>query len=259
MDPIESFIRSNKKFSLNALINAHSRLSVLQLSKGGMVFEDVMQSLSMSGLELSVAELNAHAALVFESVLISHPGQKTLQMNRDVIANDTNFIRHILSVIYQRCGGQEFSAVEEFNMEAFMFLKGNHYKNGSTSSDNTDTQFNRGTYGVQSSNSIYGNNQQSYSIQQPSYQHNSKQRFNHGNDGVIKKYNRNMVDMEPELVDDYRSPMSRIEFEKSEPIVRLLAQVRKVGMDILFPQSTHDKVNFFFVQIHFHCYMLMRN
>jgi hypothetical protein len=34
----------------------------------------------------------------------------------------------------------------------------------------------------------------------------------------------------------------RNEFEKAEPFVRLLAHVRKLGMDILFPQSTHDKV-----------------
>ncbi len=94
MDPIESFIRSNKKFSLHALINAHSRLSVLQLSKGGMMFDDVMQSLSMSGQELSPAEINAHGALLFESVLIPSPGQK-LQLNRDVIANDSSCIRHI--------------------------------------------------------------------------------------------------------------------------------------------------------------------
>lgn len=33
-----------------------------------------------------------------------------------------------------------------------------------------------------------------------------------------------------------------IEIEKSEPIVRLLAHVRKGGMDILFPQISHDKM-----------------
>jgi hypothetical protein len=53
---------------------------------------------------------------------------------------------------------------------------------------------------------------------------------------------RNNLEADQIMDGDYRSPLSRIEFEKSEPIVRLLAQVRKVGMDILFPQSTHDKV-----------------
>jgi hypothetical protein len=37
-------------------------------------------------------------------------------------------------------------------------------------------------------------------------------------------------------------PMDGVEIEKSEPIVRLLAHIRKGGMDILFPQISHDKV-----------------
>jgi len=39
------------------------------------------------------------------------------------------------------------------------------------------------------------------------------------------------------------SPEGMIDIEKSEPIVRLLAHVRKGGMDILFPQISHDKVS----------------
>ncbi len=42
--------------------------------------------------------------------------------------------------------------------------------------------------------------------------------------------------------EEHKYAPARVEFERAEPIVRLLAQVRKVGMDILFPQSTHDKV-----------------
>lgn len=45
--------------------------------------------------------------------------------------------------------------------------------------------------------------------------------------------------------DEFRSPLQLIEFEKSEPIVRFLAQARKIGMDVIFPQSTHDKVRLF--------------
>ncbi len=228
MDPIESFIRSNKKFSLHALINAHSRLSVLQLSKGGMMFDDVMQSLSMSGQELSPAELNAHGALLFESVLIPSPGQK-LQLNRDVIANDSSFIRHILNTIYQRCGGQEYPAVEEFNMEAFMFLKGNY--SNMNSSDSLSNQH----------RSSFNTHAQPHNVQS-NYQSNQK-RYTPGSESLFKKFPPSEVNDTAEF-DDYRSPLSRIEFEKSEPIVRLLAQVRKVGMDILFPQSTHDKVCF---------------
>ena len=34
-----------------------------------------------------------------------------------------------------------------------------------------------------------------------------------------------------------------MDIEKSEPIVRLLADIRNDGMDILFPQTSHDKVS----------------
>jgi hypothetical protein len=34
-----------------------------------------------------------------------------------------------------------------------------------------------------------------------------------------------------------------LEIEKNEPIIRLLAHIRKAGMDILFPQIIHDKVS----------------
>jgi hypothetical protein len=50
------------------------------------------------------------------------------------------------------------------------------------------------------------------------------------------------VDISAGKGDDGKSPLQFIDYEKSEPIVRFLAQVRKLGMDILFPQSTHDKV-----------------
>ena len=35
------------------------------------------------------------------------------------------------------------------------------------------------------------------------------------------------------------------EIERNEPIIRLLAHIRKAGMDILFPQMIHDKVSSF--------------
>lgn len=53
------------------------------------------------------------------------------------------------------------------------------------------------------------------------------------------------ADMSSSKGDDGKSPLQFIDYEKSEPIVRFLAQVRKLGMDILFPQSTHDKVKLY--------------
>ena len=231
MDPIESFIKSNRKFSLHLLVNAHSRLSVIQLSKGSVSYEDILQSLCLSGQEIPNAELTAHAAAIYEGVLspvINAKNQVTLQMNRDIIANDSNFIKSILNVMYSRCGNSEFPNVEEFKMEALMFLKGSF------------SQFPRPEM-------LENNIPRNDFAFRPSFSSN-KPRFSHEN-VLMKKPTNNIrgmmmpeVGMEPPM-EDHRSPLNRIEFEKSEPIVRLLAQVRKVGMDILFPQSTHDKVS----------------
>lgn len=59
-----------------------------------------------------------------------------------------------------------------------------------------------------------------------------------------------------EQVEIAQQPNYPVDIEKSEPIVRFLAQVRKMGMDVLFPQSAHDKVNkLFFTPINTLIYM----
>ena len=241
MDPIESFIKSNRKFSLNLLVNAHSRLSVIQLSKGSVSYEDILQSLCLSGQEIPNADLAAHAAVIYEGVLspaINAKNQVTLQMNRDIIANDNNFIKSIMNVMYSRCGNTEYPTVEEFKLEALMFLKGNNFP-----------QFSRPNADLIEPNLPPSRNDFTF---RPSFSAN-KPRFSTQENLLMKKppvnSNNNIRGMMPSdgidvPMDDHRSPLNRIEFEKSEPIVRLLAQVRKVGMDILFPQSTHDKVSF---------------
>lgn len=40
-----------------------------------------------------------------------------------------------------------------------------------------------------------------------------------------------------------------VDIEKCPPMVKFLAQVRKSGMDILFPQVAHDKVGLLLVLI----------
>lgn len=47
-----------------------------------------------------------------------------------------------------------------------------------------------------------------------------------------------------EEAEDFRIALERIKIQKQESIGRLLAQFRKFGMEILFPQIVYDKVNF---------------
>jgi hypothetical protein len=47
----------------------------------------------------------------------------------------------------------------------------------------------------------------------------------------------------PQILNAPNFIQAGIEFEKLDPIVRFLAQIRKYGMDVLYPQIIHDKVS----------------
>lgn len=191
MDPVESFIKLHRRFSLAALVNTHARLSSLQHAKGSILYEDILQSLTYVMRDMNAQELNAHAALLYEACLcpiVNAKSQMTLQMKPELIENEHGFIKNLLYVMYSRTGGLESPSVEEFKSEAIVFLK-------------------------------------SCPPPPPPPQYPSRVVADLAAIGIVQ----------PPL-------QGRIEFEKSEPIIRLLAQLRKVGMDILFPQSVHDKI-----------------
>lgn len=319
MDPIEAFIKGNNKFSLPALIYSHSRLSILQISKASISYEDILQSLTLSERDMSSTDLNAHAALIYEAVLspvVTNKNVMALQMNRDIVANDINFIKSVVYVMYSRSGGVDCPCVEEFKLEAMSFLKSSNSTAPVSSSIGLDpaasvvttlaaqaaaaassgikvsldpspiqiptlsmaatvsasigSAASLITSGVDSL-SITGSSNTTMKIDNaPSVINVAKSSSNVPYNNVIEMYRgyipspttdgvQNRIatqDLFPKKVmhaivqsealnyDDARSPLHRIEFEKSEPIVRLLAQVRKVGMDILFPQSVHDKARY---------------
>ena len=268
---IQEYIKNNNKFILNILINAHTRLSYIQLQKGYVTQEDIHNSLqsdeallsspsssqslpkatatstsmiSSSDIILNVNDSNAHAALLVESTLIplfTLSGQIQLQMNRDIINNNNNFILSMINIIYMKCENIHYPLMDEFCNEANAFLQS--------------------TIGISSSSSMSVLSPQpltSHSqllIQQHHHHHNSnryhtiKQHHNnHHNYQQLRYHDKEKRDHHHQQQqlnnssDDNSKPNYRIEFEKSEPIIRLLAQVRKVGMDILFPQQVHDKV-----------------
>lgn len=233
MDPIESFIQSNRKFSISLLMNSHARLSILQMNKGGLTFEDILQSLYVQGQTMNTIELNSHAMLILGILVpaLTTKGQIKLQMQREIVGNDSGFIKSILNLIYLKCGNVEYPFVEEFKMDAIAFLKYKQNLNrfnqfGGNLAGSFEGGWHDGSHGMiqrpMDGNSIMANGGQRKSA-------------------AVSKIHSVLVP-DSDLPDDHKPSASRIELEKSEPIVRLLAQVRKVGMDVLFPQSTHDKV-----------------
>jgi len=266
MDPIELFIKNKQKFSLTLLTTAHSRLSVLQLQKGCVTQEDTQQSLrsQLIGQQMTVADISAHAGLLFESIIspsLSATGQIKLTVHKDIIGNDEKFIGAILGVVTSKCGGVEYPWVEEFKQESLAYLsrliEAAKPMTEEAAPERPDVytppefSFERTAAPAKVSHLLPSPSSSVPSVPSPPVpqltqlspaqvqgQAAPPQAGNNPNNssnaaGMVVEYDG------PE---EHKYAPARVEFERAEPIVRLLAQVRKVGMDILFPQSTHDKV-----------------
>ena len=206
----------------------------------------------MQSVGIASIDLNAYAAIVIEgafSKVVNAKGQIHLQMHRDLIGNDSQFVKYILQFLLSKAPGKEYHTIEDFRGEAIAYLQQkSKYPQQSVAdpkygSNSPDSNFHHGTR-------VYGHDYNSATVSK-GYYSNSVSHSSSGNNGtniggisnsVGRKFSSRSVSVliDPDLPDGKTSP--RIDYEKSDPIVRLLAQVRKVGMDILFPQSTHDKV-----------------
>lgn len=217
MDPIEYFIKSHNKFRTDLLLSAHSNLSSLQLVKGWIGYDDVQQSLYLTVQNQNILneEIEAHLALIIEGSLIpavTAKGEIKLQMTRELVGNEYLFLKGLFNVISGKCEINEYPSVEEFRREIAVHSNSRFNKLSRHQIDDQDMRM--------------GADMSMHSMRKP-----SKVAHHHG-----------MPIVDTDLPSDTKGASSRIDYEKSEPIVRLLAQVRKVGMDILFPQSTHDKI-----------------
>jgi len=167
-------------------------------------------------------------------------GQLRVLMQRDFVSNDVQFVNFITKQLTSKFGDKKYPSLEEFKQDVQVYLFKRQKQIKYSSSDNRFEVLNtteasafsnttRIPYEFSSSNSLAAT---------PVVITNATGlNFSSGRKHTTTK--QSITDSD--LPDDRKSS-NRIDYEKSEPIVRLLAQVRKVGMDILFPQSTHDKV-----------------
>jgi hypothetical protein len=246
-DAVSAFIKSKQKFSLSHLVGAHCRMCVLQLKNGCVTYDDALQSIrSQLGRQFNVAELNAHAGLMVESVVspsISASGQIKLQVNKDVIGDDDTFISCLLAVLQRRCAGAEYAQVEEFRREAISYLRRLGEVRSSSTEPSTLTSVESNSDGA-----LFETAQALRPVRVPAVSPiptvtaASALAVAHATQPFAAPTPQT-VTADHDATEDQRFPPSRKEIERAEPIVRLLAQVRKVGMDILLPQSTHDKVS----------------
>lgn len=138
IDPIDVFLNQsqNKKLSISALINTHSRLSMMQMRKGGVSCEDIIQTLRLSldgktgdcGERLEV-DIDTYGALLYAAVLspvftrTSSPNQLMLQMKPAMLGNEIIFIKTILKAVKERAlGGSQNPIVSILEKDAAAYL-----------------------------------------------------------------------------------------------------------------------------------------
>jgi hypothetical protein len=168
----------------------------------------------MQNQSISNEELTAHSALIIEGSLVpavTAKGEIKLQMTRELVGNEYLFLKGLFNVISGKCEITDYPFVEEFRRDIAVHSNNRFNKLSRQRMDDHDMGM-----GGDMSNM-------------------------RGKPAKVAHHHI-MPIVDTDLPSDVKGTSSRIDYEKSEPIVRLLAQVRKVGMDILFPQSTHDKI-----------------
>lgn len=240
MDPIEYFIKSNRRFSVNLFLNTHARLVVIQASQGYILYDDVVKTLSVPSSSSSPGpDISAYAGVLYEAVFvptISKKGVVAHKLLPESLNSDQTLIDRIVLALSARCSSAaDMACVEEFKREAQGSALGN---NGVLSGSQASPHL------LQPSSSSNPNSEAESRVEYEGSVHSSAA----GGGLMVPKSYHELLSRFPENIDmaeDVRghSSLPRLDCEKSEPIVRLLAQVRKIGMDILFPQITHDKVS----------------
>jgi hypothetical protein len=224
MEPIHQFIQDGKNLCVPILINSCSRLSMLELNKGEITFDDIMESISSASealLELSNDEKKIYAGILYESVL--RPAYKNrkpaLAMKKELIGDDERCLKSILFVLKENQGGGNVpdNTLRNFveDMEKMLpVLRGRE-------------EFDR---------------RNSFSLTLPPASEPSigelKQSIFDSADFDLALLN-NPDDSTPVTTDTTTTSNQ----ERNPGLVRFLAYIRKGGMDILFPQLIHDKVS----------------
>ncbi len=245
MDPITLFLQSSnplggrpKRLNLSAFINVHARLSLLQMNRGHVTFEDLLQSLNLtfgSSEAISTQDKHAYAGIIYEACfqpIMLNKGP-SFMLDRSLVGNESVFLKLVLQVLFRHNGGKEHNVIEDLKNDMIAFLQ---RSGASTEAVNAlITTGEKDTTDASRQQQRIGTNSSSLESSSPvlSSINSAQQRVNKLNSSAL----------EDPYSEDARAILNAgMEFEKNEPIVRLLAHIRKAGMDILFPQIIHDKV-----------------
>lgn len=258
MNPVESHLRLNKTFVLSVLLSSHAKLILLSQHAESVVYQDVVEIVRESAPQLDESDVNAHAALLFESSLepkINAMGQIILRIKPDhFLGIQSVVVKAFLDAMCLRMKDEQSSSVTDFKLQASISLQLNAEELARPLETNTvssTTAAQRDGDGWHEETSDQTSMRSMHSVDAPvnAAISQAQQPVSHPESLSLSEefamtFPSSAVVLAATEVQESSSPLSDVDtdIEKSEPIVRLLAKVRKVGMDILFPQSVHDKV-----------------
>jgi hypothetical protein len=157
MRPISQFFsQSNdterherKKISLSGMINSFSRLSIIQMKRNLVTFDDILNCLNSSyggnissedvKKDVSQSNLRIYAGMIYETAFetVLTENGPVLCLKSEMIGNEVVFLKGLVSVMTkhaaQGSGGSQY-LIDMFMNDATMFLKKNTFDTEMTSS-----------------------------------------------------------------------------------------------------------------------------
>lgn len=244
---LTAYIHAKKKFSLHLLIQAFSRLCLIQLNQGYLTNEDILQCVQFASQQSSPEMLHAHASLIHEGAIVpstlsaSNP-TPVMKISSNLLGNEGSFIRSLLEVMYSHNDGAASAAtIEMFQAEAVGFLKQlsiNHVQNQQSKSP---VEPNFRSYHRASPETTPMSGQGSPAAMFMDQRLPKRDHF------AVNHHTARAFPLSSNMIHSRRNAgpaisSSDYDLERTDAVSRLLAQVRKNGMDILFPQVTQDMI-----------------
>jgi hypothetical protein len=267
MEPVESYLLDGGEFDFISLVNSYAGLVNCQRTKGVITINDIKESLVIAGQNLDETQILAHVRLLLESWAspsLNAQGQLILKLTSDTLKHESNAIKTLVANVYAKSGPQEVTSTENFYWDAQKYL-GSKYPGqvvemtmqSSVSPSVVSLSGQQQQQQHMSTMSINGNGSGvggegggggDFFVPSGAYRKqpmsSSSAYLSHGGGNGGGGGGLGGLPLQQQHQQQIPTSTYLTSFvEKTEPIIKLLAQVRKVGMDILFPQVTHDKVS----------------
>ena len=225
--------------------------------------------------QMNSADLTAYISLFFQSVItniMSSSGQVKFQVNSDAIGNDEFLLTAILTILKKKYSETDYtSQLDEFKHDIDIYLRHIKQLSKNETISTEEVKMNSENNSVKTlplppptSSSPVISVSPSTELNIDSKHYYPSTITNNTNNNISDiNYNNNQLNMTEYMMENNNNNMNnyytppRVDFERTESIIRLLAHVRKVGMDILFPQIIHDKVilSLIFIFLNFIIYL----